>query len=333
MSDSGWQVLDGRPGPVLRQCLVAAAAAPSIHNTQPWRFRLRDGAIDVLVGPQRQLATLDPEGREMVISVGAALYNLHVAVRAHGRDARVRLLPDPDDPTHAGTLTLAQATVAPVEILALARAIPHRHTNRRPFADRPPEPHTMDELARAAAAEHATLVPVDPALRDGVLSLTRTADTRTRGDRHYRAELAAWTTPGGVGRRDGVPRQAFGPRDTHAALPLRDFTLGTGAPAATVTFEPDPSLVLLYTAGDAEADWLRAGAALQRVWLTATVHGLAATPLTQAIEIPRLRDLLADSANGRVVQTILRIGYPTTPAPATPRRPLEEIILTGGDPD
>lgn len=86
----------------------------------------------------------------------------------------------------------------------------------------------------------------------------------------YRAEPAAWTTPGGVGRRDGVPREAFGPRDAHDALPLRDFALGHGAPSATVAFEPDPTLILLFTNGDTAVDWLRAAAALQRVMLKAT---------------------------------------------------------------
>jgi hypothetical protein len=66
--------------------------------------------------------------------------------------------------------------------------------------------------------------------------------------------------------------------------------------------------------------------ALQRVLLTATVRGLAATPLTQLTEVPPLRELLADTVAGRVVQTVLRIGYPLTPAVATPRRPPEEVL-------
>jgi hypothetical protein len=186
------------------------------------------------------------------------------------------------------------------------------------------------ELAGAGTAKGAAMLTVDPALRDGVLSLSRTAETRMRTDRRYRAELAAWTTPGGVGRRDGVPRQAFGPRDIDNALPLRDFGLGHGAPTATVAFEPDPTLILLFTDNDTSVDWLRAGAALQRLLLTATLRGLAATPLSQLLEVPRLRALLADSVTGQVAQTVLRIGYPTIPALATPRRPVEEVTVGWG---
>jgi nitroreductase len=327
MPESVLSDVNGDPGRAVLECVAAATLAPSIHNTQPWLFRLRRDSIDVLVDPRRKLGTLDPGGRELVLSVGAALLNLRVAARAHGFGSRVRLMPDPDEPDLAATVWLDRAAAAPAGVVALAEAIPRRHTNRRPFADRPVPFGILEELAGAAVAEDAALLVVDPALREGVLSLTRTAENRMRTDPRYRAELAAWTTPGGVGRRDGVPRQAFGPRDKDRALPLRDFALAHGAPTATVVFEPDPTLALLFTKGDTPVDWLRAGAALQRVLLTATLRGLAGTPLSQLVEVPRLRSLLADSITGQVVQTVLRIGYPITPALPTPRRPLEDVIV------
>lgn len=330
MVESSWYDWDTGPGPQLRECLVAATAAPSIHNTQPWLFRPYGDTVDVLVDRRRQLTTLDPEGREMLVSVGAAVFNLRVAVRANGRNARVRLMPDRARPDLVARVSLGAATAPPTAAAVLAGAIPRRHTNRRPFADRPVPFGTLEELAGAAAAEGTTLLVVDPALRDGVLSLTRTAENRMRTDPRYRAELAAWTTPGGVGRSDGVPRQAFGPRDPFAVLPLRDFALGNRAPTATVAFEPEPTLILLFTVGDSPVDWLRAGAALQRVLLIATLRGLAATPLSQLLEVPRLRALLTDTATGQVCQTVLRIGYPLTPALPTPRRPVDDVLLPAG---
>jgi nitroreductase len=317
----------GLAGRALRECLVAATAAPSIHNTQPWLFRPQPAAIDVFVDRGRKLATLDPDGREMFVSVGAAVFNLRVAMRAHGFQTRVRLMPDLAEPDLVASVSMEGAAAPPAEVVELAGAIPHRHTNRRPFADRQVPFGIMTELAGAAVAEQSTLLVLDPPLRAGVLSLTRTAEARMRTRPRYRAELATWTTPGGVGRRDGVPREAFGPRDAQDALPLRDFALGHGDPSATVAFEPDPTLILLFTDGDTAVDWLRAGAALQRVLLKATLRGLAATPLSQLLEIPRLRTLLTDSVTGEVVQTVLRVGYPTVPARPTPRRPLDEVVI------
>jgi hypothetical protein len=185
----------------------------------------------------------------------------------------------------------------------------------------------MEELSGATVAEGATMLEVGPALRDGVLSLTRGADNRMRSDPSYLAELASWTTPPGIRRHDGVPRYAFGPRPTDAHLPMRDLGLGHGTPTGPVDFEPDPTLVVLFTPDDTVADWLKAGAALQRLWLTATLRGLAATPMTQLTEIAAVRNLLADSATRYVAQTVLRLGYPLSPALATPRRPLAEVLL------
>jgi nitroreductase len=317
----------GGPGPLLRECLLAAIAAPSVHNTQPWLFRRHGNAVDVLVDRRRQLRVLDPNGREMFVSVGAAVFNLRVALRAHGWQAEAAVTPEPAEPDLAAWVTALRPVAATPAATALAEAIPRRHTNRRPFADTPVPAAVLAELADAASAEDAALLVADRAVRDGVLSLTRTAENRMRRDGRYRAELAKWTTPPGIGRRDGVPREAFGPRDTDAALPLRDLAFGHRAPTAVVEFEPDPTILLLFTREDTPGDWVRAGMALQRVLLTATVRGLAATPLTQLTEVPRLRELLADPAGGQVVQTVLRIGYPITSAAATPRRPLAEVLV------
>jgi hypothetical protein len=312
---------------LMRACVRAAIAAPSVHNTQPWLFRLRADGVDILVDRERQLRTLDPAGREMFVSVGAALFNLRVALRARGFEPSIELGPRPADPDLAAQIrVVATAEVTPASRL-LADAITRRHTNRRPFAQRPIPDRVLDDLAEAALAEQAALLVADDTLRDGVLSLTRTAENRLRTDERYRAEVTAWTTPGGIGRRDGVPREALGPRATDTTLPLRDFAFSRGIPTATVAFEPNPTVILLLTADDNESAWLRTGEALQRVLLTATVHGLAATPLSQLTEIPVLRALLADQATGQIVQTVLRVGYPVTPARATPRRDLNEVII------
>jgi nitroreductase len=306
--------------------LGAAVAAPSLHNTQPWLFRPHGTAVDVLVDRRRQLPVADPEGREMHVSVGAALFNLRVAMLATGRQPLVRLLPDPRDPDLVATVAVGPAGPVPDDFRALADAIPRRQTNRRPFGSTRIPDAVLNTVAAAARAEGGSLVVVDDAAtRSAVLSLARSAQQRQRSDPRYRRELAAWTRPG-RGHVDGIPGETFGPRPELAALPLRDFDLDHTTDRRVARFEREPTIALLYTFGDTTQDWLRAGQALERVLLTATAHGLATTPLTQAVEVRQLRQLLSAPEEPQAVQSIIRLGYARRVRQA-PRRPLADVIV------
>ena len=256
------------------------------------------------------------------------MFNLRLAIRQQGRVPVQRLLPDPAEPDLLARVVPGRPTAPSPALDALAAAIPHRHTNRRPFARTVVPATVVEELAAAARREGAALRLAGPVARGAILGLVRTAEQRLRAQGIYRAELAQWTLPA-HGRRDGVPPQAFGPWDALEALPLRDFGLAQPRlDRRSERFEPYPTIVVLSTDGDTAQHWLRAGEALQRVLLVATVHDLAATPMSQPLEIPALRELVTDTAAGRWAQVILRLGYasPTTP---TPRRPLAEVLIAG----
>ena len=328
--DNGWVISrTGMPGPLLAECLEAAIAAPSVHNTQPWLFRLRDGGVDVLADRSRQLGVIDPQGREVAISVGAAVFNLRVAMLARGRLPILRPLPYPDRPA-----VLARVSPGPIAnrrsdtAHLLAEAIPRRRTNRQPFEDTPVPAPVLADLAVAAKAEGAMLHVLDEERRNAVFGLVRTAENRRRWDAGYQAELSRWAHRE-PGRRDGVPPEAFGPWPVLESVPIRDF--GPARPPRrrhAEFFEHEPVAGVLYSSGDGAREWLRAGQALERTLLTATVHGLATTLMTQPLEFPELRDLLSDAAARRTAQAIIRIGY-GPPSPATPRRPLSEVLLPG----
>ncbi|GLH99711.1 Acg family FMN-binding oxidoreductase [Phytohabitans aurantiacus] len=311
---------------VIAECVHAAVQAPSIHNTQPWRFEAHGRDIDVYADRSRQLSVLDPSGRQLLMSVGAAVFNLRLALFVHGRMPVQRLLPDPARPDLVARVSAGPTTVAASTAQILAAAIPHRHTNRFPFQPAAIPWPVLDELIGAATAEGATLNHAEPVVRDAILAVTRTADDRFRARTDYQAELAAWTSTA-PDRRDGVPADVCGPTDLAYRLPLREFC----PPVHQATFERHPALMILATRGDTPYHWLRAGEALQRVLLTATARRLDASPLNQALEIPGLRRLVTDQSAGRYAQTILRMGY-GGPVPATPRRPLAEVLQTGGSP-
>jgi nitroreductase len=319
--------LRGLTEAALTGCVRAGVAAPSIHNSQPWRFRIHDGGIDVLADRSRQLTVIDPSGRELLVSVGAALFNVRLAIHQQGRAPALRLFPDPAEPALIARIVPAASVRPDASLSALAAAIPQRHTNRRPFTRAVIPAWILEDLTAAATREGATLRVADAVRRGAILSLVRTAERRLRAQGIYRAELTEWTRAA-PGRRDGVPPRAFGPCDMLEALPLRDF--GLTEPRLErrgEQFEPYPTIVVLSTEGDTERQWLRAGQALQRVLLAATVHHLAATPLTQPLEIPELRRELTDTTADQWAQVILRLGYgePTT---RTPRRPLADVLAT-----
>jgi hypothetical protein len=309
---------------VLSECVRSATAAPSLHNSQPWRFRIGAGVVDVYADRHRQLEVLDPDGRELMISVGAAVFTLRLAMRCEGRLPVLELFPEPGEPDLVARVTAGRAAAPTPGVEALAAAIGHRHTNRWPFARSVVPADAIEQLAAAALFEEAILTVASAVSRDAIIGLSQAADRRLRAKHGYRAELGRWTGPG---RRDGVPPAAIGPWDALETMPIRDFGLLHPQPyRATEVFEPYPTILILATRGDSPADWVGAGQALQRVLLTATWLNLATTPISQPIEIPVIRESLTDTGDGVWAQMILRVGY-GRPAATTPRRPLSEVLL------
>ena len=164
----------------MSECLAAAVAAPSIHNSQPWRFRIREDGIDVYADWGRRLEVIDPSGRELLMSLGAAVFNLRLAMRQRGRTPALRWWPDSAEPHLVARVVTGPAVALSPGLGALAEAIPRRHTNRRPFARVVVPASVLDELTGAAGVEGATLRVADPVSRGAILSLIHTAEQRLR---------------------------------------------------------------------------------------------------------------------------------------------------------
>ena len=191
--------------------LVASAArAPSLHNSQPWRFRLRENAIELHSDPERMIPEVDPAGREMLISCGAALYGLCLGLRRLGYVPVTDLLPDSAPPGSAPPTLLAIVRAGgrarpSRDELDLISALPHRHTHRGPFGPgRVPE-RLLDALVGDAAAEGAELILLSEAQASELARLTEAARGQQANSPPIQAEERAWARPPGSTARDGIP--------------------------------------------------------------------------------------------------------------------------------
>ena len=311
-----------------RYLVEVAGRAPSLHNTQPWRFTVSGGAIELRADASRQLS-VDPDGREMLISCGAALYGLRLAVRSLGYLPEVEIFPGP-----AGQRPLARVRLGPSEPMTagerkLLTAVPHRHTHRGPFEAGPLPAGLFARLRDDARAEGATLTEIEPgpALRR-LTAVAAAAGRRQDRDPRSRAETWHWSHEVTSPARDGVPAHAFPTERGHAPAPLpqRDFDLGRGLGLASADGPPPPVTAALFTPGDSERDWLQAGQALQRLLLRAAAEWVFALLNTQPLEDPVTRTLIKEGLDlPGAPQMLLAFGVSRT-APATGRRPAADLI-------
>jgi nitroreductase len=309
----------------------AAITAPSLHNTQPWFLASRDDGINLHADYSRHLARTDPRGRELVISCGAALFNLYLAMRHLGFAADVRMLPDPYRPGLLAQVNWGRFRRPDRYEESLFHTIARRHTHYGAFTGRHLPPMLAGELAAAAHVEHANLVVVgDGAKRNLLAELIRSAESAMCSDAATASELAQWVTTARAGRRDGVPPRARQP--DAIAFADRGFVLGQGQERpAEVGCQAAPAFgtaVLLTTRGDRRLDWLLAGRALQRVLLHAAASDVSAAFHTQPLELPGPRNTIRMQVTGGMYpQVLLRLGY-ADHARLTPRRPVTEVLFS-----
>lgn len=317
---------DCPPAEVIRDLVRAAILAPSMHNTQPWLFRVsrESQTVALSIDPARMLRHGDPHGRGAYIAGGAALFNLRIAIAMAGREPVVRLLPEPAEPLLLAVVRLAGPHRADEGESELYAAIPARRTNRQPFSGRPVPPGILAELVDAAKLEGAALHFPGHDETSRLLRLVADAERHLLDDPDYTTELEHWA--GGNRDRDGIPDSVLGPRDPWGPTPVRSFASGRRQPVNYSWFEESPQLAVLSTVGGTPLDWLRAGQALQRVLLSATVRGIAAAPLTQPLETADAWLVRDVHAGIEKPQMILRLGY-GLPVPAAPRRPVSEFLV------
>ncbi len=324
----------------LARAVETALRAPSVHNTQPWLWRIRTDAIELHADRFRHLAATDPDRRDLVVSCGAALHHLRVAMAGSGTATEVARLPDPEDRSLLAVVRPVAGAPDPA-LAELAPAIPQRRTDRRRLSDRAVPADLVDGLVERAGGEGVLLVPVtEPARRDRLLAALAEAAVLQRTQPGFAAELQRWShRPAHA--RDGVPAANVPspPVGSSRSPEQRPFgPTGLAQSPARAGQHPDDDgavFVVLATPGDRPVDRLRAGEAASAVLLAATAAGLATTPFSQAVELgedrlPLGRDVLRIAEQP---QLVLRVGWAVAgagPIPESPRRPLGAVLLGPG---
>jgi hypothetical protein len=305
--------------------------APSRHNAQPWLFEIDGDEVLVHADARRMLPAADPDGRQLLMSCGAAIVNLRLAASHFGHATSAEIVPGNRRDGLVARVRLEERAASTPDIEEMFRAIPRRRTNRLPLDGREPPEGLVTALLREARGEGAWLRPVEEPDRRAVAELIAEGDRAQWSSARFRAEIAAWTRSNATSRLDGMPGYALGMSD--AAARLRSLLSRFSSPALAEA-ERDrrralvsKALLVLSTPRDGKAEWVAAGEGLQRVLLRATAAGLYASYFMQAIEIPNLRRRLAEiTGDPGAPQIMLRLGYGLD-VRSTPRRPVSELLV------
>jgi nitroreductase len=311
----------------VRSALSLAVRAPSVHNSQPWQWRVGEHSLHLYSNPDLQLPHTDPDARDMLLSCGAALNHCVVAFAALGWQSKLHRLPNPSDPHHLAAVELHRYPANEVDV-TLAAAIPRRRTDRRFFSSWQVPQGDIALMGARAARAGVMLRRVD-----GLANLKRLAADAAfqhSADSDYLTELAMWS--GRYGSVAGVPARSSTEPDPSAPLPARVFAGPVlTQPRDTSPTEDSAAVIALGTVDDDDTARLRAGEVTSLVLLTATAMGLASCLITEPLEIPETRAAVQADVFGAdgYPQVLMRIGWAPVnadPLPSTPRRDMSEVV-------
>jgi hypothetical protein len=300
-----------------------------VHNSQPWRWVAEGAGLDLFVDRCRWVHSADRSGREAIISCGAVLDHLRIAMVAAGWQAHIERFPNPNNRDH-----LASLEFSPLEFVTDAQrnrteAILQRRTDRLPL-DRPTYWASFEPVLRSSVDESVAMLDVlTDDVRSQLVEASQLTEALRRDDASYHAELQWWTSPFALS--EGVPPDALASDSEQQRVDVaRDFPSRSHVDRRVDVAADWSKVLVLSTAEDTRTDVLRCGEALSTVLLECTMAGMATCTLTHLIELNDSRDIVRTLIGGRgEPQVLIRVGIapPMEDLPAaTPRRPLDDVL-------
>ena len=313
---------------VIKDAVRLACRAPSLHNSQPWRLD-RDGkGVHLFLDTSRIMPSTDRSAREAIISCGALLDHLRVAMAAAGWKAHVDRFPTPENPDHLASVDFTPMKLVTEAYRRRADALLLRRTDRLPLAA-PTEWESFEPLLRNAVGTDAVRLDVmsDDTGKE-LAEVSVLTDSLRLYDSAYHTELYWWTAP--FEFSEGIPYSSLVSGDETERVDVgRAFPLSNHAERRAEVSHDHSKILALSTYGDSRKDALICGEVLSAVLLECTMAGLGTCTVTHITELRTTRDLVAAVlGQDAVPQVLIRVGIaPTTnDAPATPRRPLDDVL-------
>ncbi|MGE2727987.1 Acg family FMN-binding oxidoreductase [Mycolicibacterium vaccae] len=317
------------PSDVILDALQLACRAPSLHNSQPWRWVVTADRVHLFADTRRLLRAADDSGSEALISCGAALHHFRVAMAAAGWLSTVRRFPDKHDRLHLATVEFTPADTVSDRQRRRADAILLRHSERLPLA-MPAQWDQISDLAETVTETEVVRIDhVSDEDRPAMAEASRLANLLRAADLRYQEELAS-TIPN-FSSREGIPTTALTSAEQQRTVDVgREFPAARGPGRHTATAEDRSTILILSTVDETPESVLRCGEALSAILLDATTAGMATCTVSHVMELPTGRDVVAALLRDRTFpQVLVRVGRSWTlnaRPPATPRLPIDEVV-------
>lgn len=311
----------------IRFMLQYAVLAPSNHNTQPWAFHPTAEGVEVRADYTRRLTVVDPDDRELFLSVGAAIANLRIAAAHFGFETSLLFTRNPESPGMVAFVAFRETSQTDADLRKFFPAIKERHTNRQPFEREPVDPDVLERICDFVERFPDTLRLVLSHDKERVTDLVILADERQMSEGAYRQELAGWVHASGAMREDGMTFDGLG-LATGAEWIVRHVDVGPLQAKRDRRLIDSASALIAVTAEDDSVSLIAAGEIMERLLLIITREGLHYSFFNGPLELQDLRSKIWSLiGTRRPPQILLRVGHAHDAPRPMPRRRIEDVVV------
>ena len=317
----------------LKFLLGFAILAPSGHNSQPWKFSIKDNKVSIFVSTERSLKESDPEGKQLCIGIGCALENFLIASDFYGFDVTVDYFPDPAIENLFIEARLVRTRITKNNESHLIFSIPKRLTERNKYSDRMPSEDFLESVRSFSGVEFETVFVVDRETKNKLAEFAVTAQIEAMDSPSFRQELSHYMKSNLTKEKVGMPGFVLGlPLPISFVAPY--FMRLTNLSRKTKNKDEDllkkytPALLVITTFRDDRIGWIQIGQIFEKIWLKAVANGLCCAPWAAPVQVGDYHKKTQQLLHLKYVPRIFsRIGYCTTKGKHSPRFKLEEVVV------